>query len=159
MEEYSLQIWENNPILRAKSDPIWKIDKYIKNLAIQLEKYMFERDWVGLAAPQIWVNLRIIATTQRKKTKLKSQIIMINPKIIERSKETIVDEEACISLPKLIDKVKRHQNIKVEYTDIKWNKQCKKYKNLNAIIIQHEIDHLDWILFIDRVIKTTGKED
>jgi len=157
MQELSLQKGENNPILRSMSEEIQEISGYIKNLAKQLENHMFERDGVGLAAPQIGINLRIIATTQRKKDKLKSETIMINPTITEKSTKMTIEEEACLSLPKNIWKVKRYQSIKVTFTDIKWNQQSKKYKNLNAIIIQHEIDHLDWILFIDRIVQNNQK--
>ena len=78
---------------------------------------------------------------------------MINPKIMETSQEMAIDEEACISLPDVFGKVKRHKTILVTYTDIKGHKQTKKLKDFNARIVQHEIDHLDGILFVDKVIK------
>ena len=79
---------------------------------------------------------------------------MINPKIIEKSKEMILREEACISLPNCTGMVRRHNSITVEFLDLKGKKQTKKYKEFNAVIIQHEIDHLDGILFMDKVIPT-----
>ena len=78
---------------------------------------------------------------------------MINPKILDRSKETILWEEACISLPNCTGMVKRHRAITVEFLDLKGKKQNKKYKEFNAVVIQHEIDHLDGILFMDKVVK------
>jgi peptide deformylase len=78
---------------------------------------------------------------------------MINPKITERSKETILREEACISLPNCTGMVKRHKAITIEFLDIQGKKQNKKYKEFNAVIIQHEIDHLDGILFMDKIVK------
>jgi len=78
---------------------------------------------------------------------------MINPNIIEKSKEIILREEACISLPNCLGMVKRHKAITVEFLDIQGKKQTKKYKEFNAVIIQHEIDHLDGILFMDKAEK------
>jgi peptide deformylase len=124
---------------------------------------MRENDGVWLAAPQIGKNLRIISTTQReekkKENKLIGEIIMINPEIIEKSKEMIVFEEACLSLPNIIWKVKRNKIITVQYLDLKWNLQKKKLKNLNSTIAQHEIDHLDWILFMDKAMKEPKKKE
>ena len=118
---------------------------------------MYQNKWVGLAAPQVGENIRVIATSQRDKKKTKDKFlgetIMINPKIVEKSKETIIREEACISLPNCFGMVRRHNTITVEFLDLKGKKQSKKYKEFNAVIIQHEIDHLDGILFMDKVEK------
>lgn len=123
---------------------------------------MYQNKGVGLAAPQVGENIRIIATSQRDKKKTKDKFlgetIMINPKIVEKSKETILREEACISLPNCTGMVKRHQAITVEFLDLKGKKQNKKYKEFNAVIIQHEIDHLDGVLFIDKIVKVPEKK-
>jgi peptide deformylase len=76
---------------------------------------------------------------------------MVNPIITNKSKETILWEEACISLPGCIGMVKRHKSIHVEFSTPEGEKQKKKYKDFNAVIIQHEIDHLDGVLFMDKV--------
>jgi peptide deformylase len=83
---------------------------------------------------------------------------MINPKIIEKSKETILREEACISLPNCTGMVKRHHSITVEFIDLKGEKQTKKHKEFNSVIIQHEIDHLDGVLFMNKTIKIVDKK-
>ena len=83
---------------------------------------------------------------------------MINPTIIDKSKETILWEEACISLPDCIGMVRRHKNIQVEFYTPEGKKQKKKYKDFNAVIIQHEIDHLDGVLFMDKVIPEKKKK-
>ena len=118
---------------------------------------MYQNKGVGLAAPQVGENIRVIATSQRDKKKTKDKLlgetIMINPKILDKSKETILREEACISLPNCTGMVKRHRAITVEFLDLQGKKQNKKYKEFNAVIIQHEIDHLDGILFMDKVVK------
>jgi len=154
---YSLQIGKDNKVLRTKSANIKEITPEIKKFTNMLTQLMNERDGVWLAAPQIWENIRIISTTQRKEWKkweediLQKETIMINPEIIEKSIEQEIWEEACLSLPGITWHVKRHKKITVKYIDIKNNTQTKKFKNFNARIIQHEIDHLDAILFIDRI--------
>ena len=118
---------------------------------------------VGLAAPQAGKNIRIIATTQRSTNKrnaddvLLGETIMINPEIIEKSHDTIIWKEACISLPDILGNVKRHKAITVCYLDIKGHKQTKKLKDFNAVIVQHEMDHLDGVLFTDKVLPEKSK--
>lgn len=143
------------------SEEIEIIDQELFEFGEALIKSMYKNKWVWLAAPQIGKNIRMIATTQRdtssKKSKIISETIMVNPKITHASQEMIVWEEACISLPDLQGKVKRHKCIGVEYLDPKGNKQKKKYKDFDAVIIQHEIDHLDGVLFIDKLVKKRKK--
>jgi len=157
MKKYNVQTWDNNPILRSKSEYVDKITTEVKDFCDDMIKLMRKNKWVWLAAPQIWKNLNIIATTQREFKKgedvFLSETIMINPVIKELSQDMIIWEEACISLPDILGKVKRHKSLIVEYTDIKWNKQKKKFKDFNAVIIQHEIDHLEWVLFTDKLVK------
>jgi|BioPla2DNA2_1021312.scaffolds.fasta_scaffold14265_3 peptide deformylase len=154
---YPIQTWLDNKILRKKSKTIDSIDQDILEFAEILMELMYEYDWVWLAAPQIWRNVRMIAITYWKETKKGheriDEDIMINPEIIEKSNEMLVSEEACLSVPDVIWKVKRHQNIVVEYLDIFGRKKKKKLRNYNACIVQHEIDHLDAILFVDKLIK------
>ena len=76
---------------------------------------------------------------------------MINPVITNTSKEMIIWEETCISLPNCTGMVKRHKSIQVEFLDIKGKKQKQKYKDFNAVIIQHEIDHMDGKLILDQL--------
>jgi len=154
---YTIQTWANNEILRKKSEKITKIDEDLINLWNDMIELMYENDWVGLAAPQIWKNIRMIAVTSWKETKkwpeLASETIMINPEILEKSEEMIIWKEACLSVPEVEWFVKRHKNITVEYTSIDWHKKTKKLKDYNAVIIQHEVDHLNWILFTDKLEK------
>lgn len=154
---YDIQTWVNNPILRARSQEVDKIDKSLAEFFPVLKKMMRTHDGVGLAAPQIGKNIRVIATTQWQKKgdkkKFVWEIIMINPKLLQVSKETFLAEEACLSVPDVYGYVKRHKNIMIEYMDIKGNKQTKKLKDFNATIVQHEIDHLDGILFVDKIVK------
>ncbi|MFA6256310.1 MAG: peptide deformylase, partial [Candidatus Absconditabacterales bacterium] len=152
-----IQTGMNNPILRTISEEIQEIDQELIIFCHKLLTLMYQNKGVGLAAPQVGENIRVIVTSQRDKKKTKDKLlgetIMINPKITERSKETILREEACISLPNCTGMVKRHKAITIEFLDIQGKKQNKKYKEFNAVIIQHEIDHLDGILFMDKIVK------
>lgn len=157
-----IQTGMNNPILRTISEDVEEISQELIVFCHKLLVLMYQNKGVGLAAPQVGENIRIIATSQRDKKKTKDKFlgetIMINPKIIEKSKETILREEACISLPNCTGMVRRHNAITVEFMDIKGKKQSKKYKEFNAVIIQHEIDHLDGVLFMDKVVKKSEKK-
>ncbi len=153
---YPIETGIDNKILRTKSKEISAIDNDVINFADDLLELMYEYDGVWLAAPQVGKNIRMIAITTRKEWKkwpeLVSEWVMINPVILEASTEMVVSEEACLSLPNVIWDVKRHKNITIEYKNIEWFKKKKKLKNYNAFIVQHEIDHLDGILFVDKVI-------
>lgn len=152
-----IQTGMNNPILRGISEEIEEINQDLIVFCHKLVVLMYQNKGVGLAAPQVGENIRVIATSQRDKKKTKDKFlgetIMINPKIVEKSKETILREEACISLPNCLGMVRRHHTITVEFLDITGKKQSKKYKEFNAVIIQHEIDHLDGVLFMDKIVK------
>lgn len=154
---YPLQIGENNKILRTKSNEIKEINDEIKEFAKILSHLMWKYDGVGLAAPQIGENIQMIAITTRKETKKWrkniDEIIMINPTIKDKSINTWVDLEACLSLPEIEWDVRRHHEITVEYTTLKGQKTKQKFKWFTARIIQHEIDHLHGILFIDKLEK------
>jgi len=157
-----IQTGINNPILRNISEEVEEINQDLIVFCHKLVVLMYQNKGVGLAAPQVGENIRVIATSQRDKKKTKDKFlgetIMINPKIIEKSKETILREEACISLPNCTGMVKRHHSITVEFIDLKGKKQTKKYKEFNAVIIQHEIDHLDGVLFMDKTVKIAEKK-
>jgi len=154
---YVIQIGADNPVLRKKSSLIEKIDEDIVSFANTLIQMMYEYDGVGLASPQLGENIRMVVTTQRRGKKLLKEVIMINPEIIEFSKEEAIDEEWCLSLPNVIGSVKRSVNIVVKYLDLFGKQKTKKLKGYNARIVQHEVDHLNGILFIDKIVKLKGE--
>ncbi len=140
-----------HPNLRKKSrelatneilNPEFK--KFIKNLG----ETMIKKDGIGLAAPQVDKAIRAIVVNIDEKA-----MPFINPKIIKKSLRKNIMEEGCLSIPGVFDKVKRHTIIWVEYLDLDAKKHKIKASNLFARVLQHEIDHLDGILFIDRVKK------
>ena len=157
-----IETWEDNKILRAVSEKITQkeLRKYLK-IAKEMKKHIKNPDnWgVGLAAPQIWVNKRLIAVSLLRDWDDEDYptIIMINPEIIETSEEKQTFEEWCLSLPWEKWKVTRDETIKIKFLDEKFKENTIILKWLSSTIVQHEIDHLDWILFTDRIKKEKNK--
>jgi peptide deformylase len=154
---YSLQTGARNSILREKACHIDKINKDIREFAALLLDKMYEYEWVWLAAPQIGVSKRMVAVTFWKE-KNKNPIcigddVMINPIITRKSDEKYIFEEACLSLPGKRWDVLRHRHIKVHYKSPDGREHEKKLSNMSAVIVQHEIDHLDGVLFIDKIVE------
>ena len=135
-----------NPILRKKSVEIKQIQaKQFQQLCLDMGRTMKEKDGVGLAAPQIGKNNRLIVINTKD-----GHVCMINPEITKKSWAKEWGEEGCLSVPDVFGQVKRHKKINCKYL----NKNGKEIKiiaqGLMARVIQHEIDHLDGILFIDK---------
>ncbi len=153
-----IEIWENNKILRNKSLEIKKTDfkKYLK-LAKEMLKYIKNPDnnSVWLAAPQVWKNIRLIAVSLPKTWEDENfpNYIMYNPEILEFSQDKETMEEGCLSLPEIREEVTRPKKIKIKYFDEKAKEKILFLDYPSSAIIQHEIDHLDWILFTDKVKK------
>ncbi len=160
--KYPLQLWANNPILRLPADPIEEITPDIRQFAYDLVELMRMYEGVWLAAPQVWQSLRIIATTQWKNSKRwqknTGELVMINPEIVEKSEQLTLSDEACLSLPGETGTVKRYKSVTVSYLDPEGKKHRQQFHDFNATVVQHEIDHIDGVLFIDKLApKKTNK--
>ncbi len=144
-----LKILKNpDPILRKKSLEIPATDigsKALTELCFSMAKTMLKRDGVGLAAPQIGKNIRVITVNTKD-----GQICMINPKITSKSIAKEWGEEGCLSVPKMFGQVRRHKKVACRFIDLGGEEVRLKAEGLLARVIQHEIDHLDGILFIDK---------
>ena len=144
----------DNPVLRTVSSSVLKIDKDIGKFVDKMILSMKEEKGVGLAAPQVGKNIRILVmqlfNAQGKKVSI---IEMINPEITWKSKEEDVETEGCLSVPGEWGKVQRPVAIKVSYMNKKSVQQKLELKGINARIVQHENDHLDGILFVDKAIE------
>ncbi len=137
-----------NPILRKKSAEIdlEKIgSREFKGLVSAMIKTMVKTDGVGLAAPQIGKNIRLVAINAKD-----GAFCLINPKISKKSFSRELGQEGCLSLPGIFGQVKRHKKITLIYYDPAGKKIKLAVQGLLARVIQHEIDHLDGILFIDK---------
>lgn len=137
----------DDPILRKKSREITEINDRIKILLDDMVETMKEADGVGLAAPQVGVLRRAVVIDVGE-----GPIKMINPEIIEIKGE-IVDIEGCLSIPGRPGKVARPEWVKVKYLDIDGNEKTLEGTGLLARAICHEVDHLDGILYIDKMIE------
>lgn len=136
-------------VLRQVAAPVEKIMKRHVKLADNMVRIMKEAHGVGIAAPQVGVSERIIVIAPEKKP-----VILVNPEIKEKSGK-IVGQEGCLSIPGLYGDVERFAKISVEAYDIKGKPVDYDMEGYAAVIVQHEIDHLDGILFIDKVDETT----
>lgn len=135
-----------NPILRKKAQNIPAITPEIKELGLRMTEAMRRYQGVGLAGPQVGVSLRIIAVQDEKDV-----LVCVNPQILEASKEQEIQEEGCLSLPGIYLPVKRPKEIKVRYIDLQGNAVERLARGLVARIFQHEIDHINGRLIINRV--------
>jgi len=143
----------SNPILRKKSIAVTKFDKKMKKLLREMTATMLAKDGIGLAAPQVGVNERAVILNLRIDKKKWQTIALVNPEILDTSVATECGEEGCLSLPKIWGEVERHTNATVKFLDENGAPRILELDGINARAVQHEIDHLDGILFIDRAVK------
>jgi len=141
-----IQKGENNPILRQKSTPVKNITEDILNLIKDMTETMLEVDGVGLAAPQIGKNIQLFVINPN----LSKKYIFINPEINKMSKEKDIIEEGCLSLPNVFIPTKRARSLKIKAVNEIGKEFKLKAKDLLARVIQHEMDHLNGILIIDK---------
>ena len=149
---------DEDPLLRKHSREVTKFDDRLKELINDMFETMDEAPGVGLAAPQVGILKRVILVDDREEDDRK-RMYMINP-IITRKDGEDTDIEGCLSVPYKQGTVKRATDIDVKYMDINGNEKTLNAKDFFARIIQHEVDHLDGILFTDKAIDIyVPKED
>ena len=146
-------IIEPDTILRKKSEPLQLVNNDTRKLLDDMLKTMYAAPGIGLAAVQIGILKRIIVIDISKKEEKKNPIFLINPEIIYRSKETSIYEEGCLSLPGHFAEIERPAKCKINYIDYHGKKAELEAEGLLSTCIQHEIDHLNGILFIDYLSK------
>lgn len=146
-----------DPVLRVKCEPVEEIDDEILRLLDDMADTMYDAPGVGLAAPQVGVGLRILVADSTPKDPESGEeydrsglIELINPEIVESSGE-IVGEEGCLSIPGFLSDVKRKAHVVVEGYNREGEAIAIEAEELMARILQHEIDHLDGVLFFDRI--------
>lgn len=142
---------EDNPILRAVSEPVKKFDTGLKKFVKDMKDTMIAAKGLGIAAPQVGQNLRVFIVILNYQTDHQMTLTMVNPEILSKSEEMTMGEEGCLSLPGRYGQVARHKKITVQFLDLDGNRQMLTLENLNARVVQHENDHIDGILFIDRM--------
>ena len=144
---------EPDPILRRKSSVMEKVNDEIRNLLDDMLETMYEAPGIGLAAVQIGILKRIIVIDISKEDESKKPLFIINPEITFRSQKTSVYEEGCLSLPGHFAEIERPAECHIKFIDYGGKKKELKASGLLATCIQHEVDHLDGILFIDYLSK------
>ena len=144
---------EPDPILRKKSKNLESVDNNLRKLMDDMLETMYEAPGIGLAAVQIGILKRLIVIDISKGDEKKNPLFLINPEITFKSKETSIYEEGCLSLPNHFAEVERPAECHLNYLDYQGKSKNLKAKGLLATCIQHEVDHLNGILFIDYLSK------
>jgi len=143
----------NDKRLRLVSKPVEKITPEIRALADDMFETMYEAPGIGLAAIQVAEPLRLITMDLAKKEGETEPRVFINPEILSASDELNVYEEGCLSIPEYYDEVERPASVRVKYLDREGKQQEIMAEGLMATCLQHEIDHLNGVLFIDHISK------
>lgn len=158
------------PVLRRKAKPVTKFDKELQTLIDDMIETMREAPGVGLAAPQVNISQQLAVIeyaedddeeeNEDAPPKPKKLYIIINPEIIKASEEKVTGVEGCLSIPGMLGEVERHESIQVKALNRHGNPVKLKVDGWTARIFQHEIDHLNGVLFTDRASRVwKPKED
>jgi peptide deformylase len=139
--------------LRLKSDPVAAIDAEVRALIDDMFETMYAAPGIGLAAIQIGVPKRVITMDLAKKDEPKAPQVFINPEIVWSAGEKSVYEEGCLSIPEYYEEVERPVTVRVKYLDREGKPQEIEASGLLATCLQHEIDHINGVLFIDHISK------
>ena len=142
-----------DPTLRLKSEPVTAIDAAVRALIDDMFETMYDAPGIGLAAIQIGVPKRIVTMDLAKKDDPPAPQVFINPEVVWSSEETSVYEEGCLSIPEYYEEVERPAAVKVKYLDADGKSHEIEADGLLATCLQHEIDHLNGVLFIDHISK------
>lgn len=142
-----------DPILRQVSSPIETIDSEVKKLADDMLETMYDAPGIGLAAIQIGVARRMLVLDVAKDGEDKQPLVFINPEIVAATDARSVYEEGCLSIPDYYAEVERPAGITVKHLDRDGKEQLTEADGLLATCLQHEIDHLNGVLFIDHISK------
>ena len=149
---------DENKILRTVSEPLKKITAEHRKFAQEMIKTMDHEQGVGIAAPQVSRNIRMVICKFNPGSSHEVVVPMVNPEILEMSEDDLVDgEEGCLSLPGLWGHVKRARHAIVQFQNLKGASQTLELSEFNARIIQHEVDHINAGLFIDKATDVKKK--
>jgi peptide deformylase len=139
-----------DPILKRVAAPVQVFDPALKTLAADMAETMYAAPGVGLAAPQVGISQRLVVIDCAPKGTPPQLLQVVNPEIVGREGETF-EEEGCLSIPSYFARVPRSAQVRVRFLDLDGKPQELTAEGLLAIAFQHEIDHLDGILFVDRL--------
>jgi peptide deformylase len=139
--------------LRLVSEPVKRIDAGIRKLVEDMFETMYDAPGIGLAGIQIGVGKRVVTMDLSKKEDDHKPLVFINPEITWTSDEKTAREEGCLSIPEYYEEIERPEEVKVKYLDLDGKSHEIKAKGLFATCLQHEVDHINGVLFIDYISK------
>jgi peptide deformylase len=139
-----------DPFLKKPAEPVAAVDAETQSLARDMAETMYAAPGVGLAAPQVGIGRRLVVLDCSRKEEPPDLITAINPEIVYRE-GSVTEEEGCLSVPEYYARVPRSAQVRVRYLDLEGHTVEREAEGLLAIAFQHEIDHLDGILFIDHL--------
>ena len=139
-------------ILRQRAQPITEIDEEVVKLVDHMVETMYSAPGIGLAATQVGVSKQVLVADIAPRRPESELIVLINPEIVAAEGEVII-EEGCLSVPEYQAEVKRHERVTVRGLNLKGEEVEIEAEGLLAVVLQHEIDHLNGMLFIDRLSK------
>ncbi|TPN84126.1 peptide deformylase [Mesorhizobium sp. CU2] len=142
-----------DPILRQLSKPVERVDADLRRLADDMLETMYDAPGIGLAAIQIGEPRRLLVIDLAKEGEPPQPHVFINPEVLESSDQRSVYEEGCLSIPDYYAEVERPASVRVKYLDRDGKQQEVQAEGLMATCLQHEIDHLNGVLFIDHISK------
>jgi len=140
-----------DPVLRTKTDEVTEFDAELRALVRDMFETMYHAEGVGLAAPQVGVSKRVLVVDLRREDREDTRLALVNPRITWSSVETAKEPEGCLSIPGLEEVVQRPFSVRVEALNPEGRDVTVEADELFARALQHEIDHLDGVLFLDRV--------
>ena len=144
---------EPDPILRKKSEPLEKVDDELRALLDDMLETMYAAPGIGLAAVQVGVLKRLIVIDITKDKEKKNPLFLVNPVITFKSNKTSTYEEGCLSLPGHFAEIERPSECQIKFTDYNGKDNELRAEGLLSTCIQHEVDHLNGVLFIDYLSK------
>lgn len=140
-----------DPVLKLVSEPVEKVDDDLRALMDDMLETMYDAPGIGLAAIQIGVPKRVIVMDIAGPDDPKAPRYYVNPEIVWASEETAPYEEGCLSIPDIYDEVERPARVKLKYLNYQGEEVVEDAEGLFAVCIQHEMDHLEGVLFIDHL--------
>ncbi|MCG6956358.1 MAG: peptide deformylase [Gemmatimonadetes bacterium] len=140
-----------DPVLRQSAEEVDTFDEELETLVSDMFETMYAADGIGLAAPQVGILRRVLVVDLRREDEPDARVALVNPRVTWQSQETDRQPEGCLSIPGLEDVVERPVSVRIEGYDPEGLPVALEVDDLYARALQHEIDHLDGILFVDRV--------
>jgi peptide deformylase len=140
-----------DPVLRRPAEEVETFDEEVRTLVSDMFETMYAADGIGLAAPQVGISLRVLVVDLRREDEPDARVALVNPRVTWESRDTDRQPEGCLSIPGLEDVVERPVSVRIEGYDPEGLPVALEVDDLYARALQHEIDHLDGILFVDRV--------